>query len=193
VGDHKVVLLFTGPSGSGKGTQANLLKKELGNVPIITMGDLFRALAAEPTELGQRVKAILSAGELVPIGVWQDVLDDHLAKTDVSHGAILDGVLRSMENARAFTNIRAKHKLAEPIVINLEVPHDISVERLLKRGRHDDTKEMIEKRLAWSYAETRPVVDHFRREGRVIDINGDDTIEHVHEAIVAALIKRGIL
>ena len=190
--EQKVVLLFTGPQGSGKGTQAHLLK-ELGNLPIVTMGDLFRELATQPTPLGLRVKAILEAGDLVPIDVWQEVLDTHLAGIDVSRGAILDGVIRSMANAKAFAEIRAKHKLAEPLVINLDVPHDVSVDRLLKRGRHDDTREAIEKRLAWSDAETRPVVDHYRQEGRVLDIDGDAPMERVHESIVASLTERGVL
>lgn len=190
--DQKVVLLFAGPQGSGKGTQAHLLR-EIGNVPIVTMGDLFRELATQPTDLGKRVKAILDAGELVPNDIWREVLDEHLGKIDVSHGAILDGVIRSMANAEAFAEIREKHKLAEPLVINLDVTREVSVERLIKRGRHDDTREAIEHRLAWSEAETRPLVDHYRQEGRVIDIDGNMTIERVHEAIVSALTKRGII
>lgn len=186
------VLIFLGPQGSGKGTQLELLQAIVG-WPVIVMGDVFRAEATKATPRGQAVKALIDGGEIVPPKLWEPVLRDYLATFQHSGSILLDGVVRSPEQVSAFDRIRAELNLPEPLIINLQVPREESMTRLLKRHRHDDTREAIERRLQWSAEQTKPVIDHYRQSDRVIDINGNQSVDAVHQEIVHKLTDAGIL
>lgn len=180
------ILLFIGTVGSGKGTQVALLNKLLG-LTVITMGNMLRAEAQLDTVRGQRVKTLINHGNLVSAELWESIVRDYLPEYDLSHGAFLDGVIRSMDQVDPFERIRAEHNLPPLTIINIELPETKALERLKLRGRHDDTEEATRNRLEWSREQTAPVVEYYRGHGGVIDINGDQPIETVHREIVAKL------
>lgn len=188
------LLQFLGPQGSGKGTQLTLLRTMLRpELPVVTMGDLLRAEKASGSELGQRVAALIDQGKLVTIDLWQEVLTKHLATIDRSTGILLDGVVRTAEQKTAFDSIRTELALPDFTIINLTVPEDESVKRLLLRGRHDDTEDAIRQRLRWSADETAPVIEEYRQRGQVIDINGYQPIETVQAEITDKLLDAGLI
>lgn len=188
----QTLLLVLGPQGSGKGTQVSLLKEKLA-VPVVTMGEIFRQEMVKPTDRGRQVKEILGPGGLVPAEIWEPVLRDYLADCDLSQGAILDGVVRSMEQVTAFDRIRDELGLSVPFVVNIQVPEEESVKRLLLRGRHDDTESGIRQRLTWSRNETEPVIDHYRSLNRVTDINGNQSIDAVQMELVTKLTDAAVI
>ena len=183
--------LFLGPQGSGKGTQLELLNQRFG-LPVVVMGEVLRTEAATGTELGRRIAALIDQGTLVTIDLWEAALEAYLVTIDVSRGLMADGLLRTMEQVNSFERIQAKLGLSNPLVLNIQLPRDVSIDRLLKRGRHDDTREAIESRLAWSESDVLPVIDHYRAMNQVIDLNGDQTIEAVHAEILEKLQDRGV-
>ncbi len=180
------ILVMLGPQGSGKGTQSELLSHRLG-ISMVVAGDLFREEATKDTPLGQSVKALLDAGAIQTIENWKQVIGNYLKQSDVDRGLIFDSLLRSMEQVESFDRILAERHFDQPLIINLQVPTEVSVERLLGRGRYDDTQELIRRRLEWSETDMQPVIGHYRDLGRVLDINGDQTVEQVHAEIVAKL------
>ncbi len=182
------IIIVIGPQGSGKGTQAALIARDY-DMSSITAGDLFRNVAQENSDLGRRAKAVLDAGGLMPIDLWEAVVGSYLKRVDLTRGYLLDGVIRSMEQVDRFDQIVAAQSLSEPFVLSITLDEAVAIKRLLKRGRHDDTPEQIRVRLAWSQQEVQPVIDHFRKLGRLVEVDGDDTIDVVHQKIVVALTK----
>lgn len=176
-------VLFLGPQGCGKGTQATLLAKRLG-IPELSMGHLLREAAAEGGALGEEIAAIQKSGNLVSDTIALDVLKRRLAKDDVAQGFILDGYPRNEEQFRAFD---ACMQPTHVIVIN--VPRAVSLARLASRaaleGRVDDTEEAISRRLAIYEQDTKPMIDHYRARGVVHDVDGTGTVEEVAAQIGA--------
>lgn len=185
------ILVILGPQGSGKGTQAELLAKRL-DIPLVVAGDLFRAESVKGTSLGRSVKALLEKGEIQTIANWEQVVGNYLADADVSRGLLFDSLLRSMEQVASFDRILTTRHFNQPTIINLQVPTEVSVTRLLGRGRSDDTEPLIRRRLEWSATDMQPVISHYRAQGQVLDINGDQTVEQVQAEIVAKLKERGL-
>lgn len=186
------IIIVVGPQGSGKGTQVDMLSKTYG-IPSVGAGDLLRQAAAEPTEVGQKVKALIDNGHLVTIDLWQAVVGAALDKAELSKGYILEGVVRTLEQVKVFESLLMSRHLAEPWVLSIELVDDIAVERLLKRGRNDDTEQMIRTRLDWSRTEVQPVIEYYRPLGRLVTVNGDQSIEAVHAEIIAKLVAAGAL
>jgi len=138
-----------GTQGSGKGTQVELLNKKM-NLPVLTMGDVFRAEAKQPTKRGQKIKSILDEGDIVPAELWEPVLRNYLKDFNASDGALLDGVVRSPQQVTAFDQIRKELSLPEPYVVAISLSEEKAIPRLLKRGRHDDTESQIRERFTTS-------------------------------------------
>ncbi len=192
---HTPTLLHVlGPQGSGKGTQVALLNQALATpLPVITMGQVLRDEIASGTERGLAIKAILDPGHKVTDELWEPVIRDYLPTVDLTHGVILDGVVRALDQFRVFERIRNELNLPEPYVLAISVPEEESVKRLLLRGRHDDTEVGIRNRLQWSREEVQPLIDHYRALGRTIDIDGMASIETVHQRVMDGLVTAGIL
>jgi len=125
-------LLLFGPPGVGKGTQAKLLSQEFG-VPHISTGDMLRAAVTEGTELGKRAKVIMDSGQLVPDDIMIGIVKDVLSSGRADKGFILDGFPRTLEQARALTNILSDLHITEYRIINLDVDDEVIVRRLSKR------------------------------------------------------------
>ncbi len=177
-------LLIIGPQGAGKGTQAALLCDELG-IPHVSTGDLFRANIGEGTELGRRAQEYMNAGELVPDSVTQDMVSDRLAQPDAGAGFLLDGFPRNIAQADWLTALLARRGAPIDAVIVLTAPDEVLTERMLARGRADDTPEAIRQRLSIYYSETQPLVDYY--EAAVKRVDGVGEIHTIHERIMAAL------
>jgi adenylate kinase len=186
------LLVFLGPQGSGKGTQSHLLVEKL-NVPRAEAGQLCRDASKQDTPLGHAIKAVMDRGELLPIDLWRPVIEQKLKSIDVSEGMIFDGFLRAPNQLAAYEDFRQELHLPEAIVVNLNLTREKSIERLMKRGRVDDTPELIATRLEWSENQVEDVLIHFRTLGKLIDVNADQPIETVQQEIIEKLKISGII
>jgi adenylate kinase len=183
-------VIFLGPPGSGKGTQAKLLARRLG-VPAVSTGDILREAVRQGTPLGSRAKAIMDAGELVPDDVVIGVIRDRTAEADARNGFLLDGFPRTLEQAVALDRLLAGNGAALDGVINLLVPEKMLIERMLGRaaqeGRSDDRPETVAERLRVYREKTAPLVEHYRGLGILSEVDGSGSIETVADRIDRAL------
>lgn len=177
-------LLIIGPQGAGKGTQADLLCGEFG-IPHVSTGDLFRANIGAGTELGRRAQGYMDAGELVPDSVTQDMVTDRLAQPDAAAGFLLDGFPRNIAQAEWLTATLADRGTPIESVVLLTAPDEVLTERMLARGRADDTAEAIKKRLDIYYSETQPLVDYYG--SAVVAIDGVGEVDEIHRRIMTAV------
>ncbi|MDR5698383.1 adenylate kinase [Agromyces aerolatus] len=188
--------LIVGPQGSGKGTQGILVARAFG-VPQVATGDIFRANVAGGTELGQRVQAIIEAGNLVPDELTSELVRDRLAQEDAANGFLLDGYPRNRGQVADLDAFLASRDEALDAVIELAVPRDESIARLVQRaseqGRTDDTEEVISNRLAIYERETAPILDDYRSRGLVVRVDGVGTLADVTARIFTALASRGLV
>lgn len=184
----RIVLL--GPPGSGKGTQAALLKDRLGVVHIST-GDLLRSAVAAGTELGKKAKAAMDAGELVSDELMLGLIEEKLGQPDVEPGFILDGYPRNQAQAEALDQLL--DRLRQPLdrALELVVDEEQIVERLAKRaeeeGRSDDTEEVVRNRLAVYREQTAPISEHYDKKGLLVRVDGIGEIETINQRLAAAL------
>lgn len=176
-------ILFLGPPGAGKGTQAVRVAEALGLAHIST-GDMFRALDPD-SELGQRVRTIMEAGELVSDDIVIEMLEGRIAEPDAASGYILDGFPRTLPQAEALDGFLGLDGLDRVLV--LDVGEDELVRRILARGRADDTAEAVRTRLAVYASDTEPLIAHYEPRGVVRRVHGVGDIEEITEQVLAAL------
>lgn len=174
-------ILLTGPIGSGKSTQGELLAQYL-KVPLFQTGQITRELAKENSDLGVRVKAIMEKGELVDDSTIAEVLKKAMEDADTSCGYIVDGFPRSLDQLKLF----------DPkfdIVFNFKIPDSVVLERLLKRQRIDDTPEAIQRRLKIYYQQTQPLIDYYKKLGVLKEVNAVGFVEDIQKNIQEDLRK----
>ena len=203
-------IIFLGPPGAGKGTQAQIVCQRLG-IPQVSTGDMLRAAIAAGTEMGRKAKEYMDQGQLVPDVVVIGIVKDRLADPDCQKGYILDGFPRTVEQAKALSTF-AKIDVA----INLDVPDDVLVKRLSGRRvcplcgapyhvdrlngetvcradgtpliqRDDDKAETVLNRLAVYHQKTAPLIDHYREAGLLKNIGGGLSLEEISEEIFRTL------
>lgn len=179
-------LVILGPPGAGKGTQAELLSEALG-IPHISTGDLFRANISQGTPIGLEAKKYLDAGDLVPSAVTVDMVRERLHEPDAAKGFILDGFPRSVEQADALTGILEALGVELDGVLSFVVDEDAVVERMLARGRADDTEDVIRNRMKVYAAETAPLLTHYA--GAITEIDGMGEVADVHQLVLSKLGK----
>ena len=183
-------LLLLGVQGSGKGTQAKRLAAEYG-LEHLSTGDMLRQAIAEGTELGRRVKPILEAGDLVPDDLMIELIRKRLEAPEAAVGFILDGFPRTMAQADALDSMLAEIDRPLSVVLELQVPDDVAIQRLRKRaveeGRSDDTPEAIANRIDLYHRETKPLVSHYRLAGNLVGIHGDRSENEVFSEIQQAV------
>lgn len=177
-------LVILGPPGAGKGTQAELLSEALG-IPHISTGDLFRANISQGTAVGVEAKKYLDAGNLVPSEITVDMVRARVGEPDAAKGFILDGFPRSTEQADALNDILADLDASLDAVLSFVVDTDVVVERMLARGRADDTEEVIRNRMDVYTRETAPLLAYYGDQVKTIDAVGD--IQGVHQRVLSAL------
>ncbi len=177
-------VILMGAPGAGKGTQARLLQKELG-LPQVATGDLFRANLKSETALGKLARTYMDKGKLVPDEVTVGMVRDRLSQPDCEQGAILDGFPRTVAQAHALDTLLREFESEIAIVPHIHVETDVLVQRLLKRaeteGRADDNEETIRTRMRVYQEETAPLLDFYRGQSLLIEIDGDRSIEVVQQ------------
>ena len=181
-------IILTGPPGAGKGTQAQSLSSEL-QIPHISTGDLFRSNIAQGTELGLRAKSFLDAGELVPDDVTIGMVVERLADDDTIAGFILDGFPRTVAQAIALDDVLAEQLIQINAVLDFSIADDAVVERMLARGRADDTEDVIRRRLRVYHDETRPLLDYY--SALLLTVDADGEVDDVYAHAIDALSERG--
>ncbi len=178
-------LVMLGPPGAGKGTQAVLLSEKLG-VPHISTGDLFRANIGQETPLGLEAKKYLDAGDLVPSDLTNRMVEARVEESDAVNGFVLDGFPRTVDQAEALEKILAEDlSTTLDAVVSLVVDEDVVVDRMLARGRADDSEDVIRNRLRVYRDETAPLLDHY--DGIVVNVDGIGEVDEVNKRILAAL------
>ncbi|MBE9061498.1 adenylate kinase [cf. Phormidesmis sp. LEGE 11477] len=171
-------LIFLGPPGAGKGTQAQMLCQNY-EVPHISTGDILRAAVKENTELGRKAEGFMKSGELVPDDLILGLIRERLNKEDTANGWLLDGFPRNVEQAEFLNALLEEIDQSCDAVINLEVPDDVLVERLLGRGRVDDKEDVIRNRLEVYREQTEPLIALYEGKEQLKSVNGDQDLDQV--------------
>jgi len=179
---RRVILL--GPPNSGKGTQARILAERLG-VPHVSTGDMLREARDAGTPLGERVKNLLAAGELVDDDTMADLVAERLSREDAREGFLLDGYPRTPRQAEDLERIVGDRAI--DAVVLIAVPEEVLVQRGLARGREDDSEEVIRRRIRVYREQTEPLVEHYGNKGLVEEVDGDRPIAEVTEQIADVL------
>ena len=206
----QTVIIFLGPPGSGKGTQAVRLAKETG-LPHISTGDLFRENMSQNTELGQKAKGYINAGKLVPDELTLEIFYDRVKRPDAAKGYILDGFPRTIPQAEALDKYLKGKNLK---VFNLDVPDSVIMQRITGRlscqkcgniqhkdfsppkvsgvcdkcggqltQRKDDSPETVVERLKVYHAQTAPLIDYYKKQGKLITIDAQKSPDEVFKAL----------
>jgi adenylate kinase len=203
-------IIFLGPPGAGKGTQAQIICQKMG-IPQISTGDMLRVAIAAQTETGLKAKEYMDKGQLVPDAVVIDIVKERLTNEDCQKGYILDGFPRTVEQAQSLGTF-AKIDAA----INLDVPDEVLVARLSGRRvcplcgapyhvdrlngeklckvdatpliqRDDDKPETVLSRLKVYHQKTAPLIDYYRSEGKLMNIAGSGSLEEISAEIFETL------
>lgn len=206
-------LIFLGPPGAGKGTQAKQVALSCG-VPHLSTGDMFRDAIGHGTDLGRQVKPIMERGELVPDDLVMKLVEQRLARPDCAHGFVFDGFPRTIGQASQLDGILARRGFGKPLVIDLAVSSDKLMRRLTGRRmcsvggeiynvydappksdgkcdvdggdliqRADDRPEVVTERLAAYERLTRPLTDYYQRQGVLETVDAGASVEEVGRAL----------
>jgi adenylate kinase len=181
-------LILLGPPGAGKGTQAQRLVARHGIVQLST-GDMLRAAVAAGTPVGQKAKAIMDRGDLVPDDIMVQIISDRIAEPDCARGFILDGFPRTVAQAEALEALLRKEGLKLDGVIEIAVDEAALLARIENRAketggaRADDNAATLAKRIAVYRSQTAPVVEYYRNKGQLRTVNGMGTVDEVSAAI----------
>jgi adenylate kinase len=188
-----VRLVFLGPPGAGKGTQAQLLASKQGLLHLST-GDMFRGAISRGTPTGLQAKSFMDRGQLVPDSVVDALVDERLKEQDARGGFLLDGYPRNLTQAEALEAMLATRGTPLTAVLYLDVADEILIARIVKRGqesggaRVDDTAEVAEERLKVYHEHTAPLVAYYEQTGLLRKIDGTCSIEDVQQAVSEALV-----
>jgi len=174
-----------GPPGSGKGTQARLLAEDLGFRHLAT-GDLFRDHLRRGTPLGKLAEQHMSKGHYVPDDVTVAMVRETLEGIPAATRIVFDGFPRTVEQARALDGLLRERGRAAARVVVIEVPRAEVEQRLRSRTRTDDTPEVVRKRLEVYDAQTKPVIEHYRRAGTLRTVDGLGAIDEVRRRVAGA-------
>lgn len=175
-------LIFLGPPGAGKGTQAKFIA-QLQNIPHISTGEMLRQAIEEKTALGIQAQDYLDQGELVPNELVQEMVKERLNKPDAQTGWILDGFPRTIPQATFLEELLLEISQGKEQAINLDVPDEVLITRLLARGRKDDSREVISRRLEVYRAETAPLIDYYSDRQKLIVVDGNQPEASVTAAL----------
>lgn len=182
-------LIFLGAPGAGKGTQAKTIS-DCFNIPHISTGDMLRFSVAQQTPLGVKAKAYMDKGELVPDALVIDLIRERLGHPDAQSGWILDGFPRTVVQAQFLDDLLLEISQVYDLAINFDVPDDVLVERLLGRGRNDDTEDVIRRRLEVYHEQTSPLIDFYRARQKLVNVDGNVSMEEVSIEL-KQVIKKG--
>jgi adenylate kinase len=179
-------LVFFGPPGAGKGTQAQKLVTDY-SIPQISTGEILRAAIASKSELGKRVEPLMAAGQLVPDDLVIGIVEDRIKQADCKNGFLLDGFPRTIPQAQALESVLARYHKSIEHVVSLEVPDAVIHERMKGRGRADDSPETVQKRLDEFRKLTAPLKAYYSDRGLLRSVNGVGTVEEIALAVRNAI------
>ena len=180
------VLIFLGPPGSGKGTQAELLNQKI-NFTHLSVGDLLRDNISDNTELGKLASNYVRSGELVPDDLIIDLMDSYISNlknNDNSLGIILDGFPRTINQAVALEKKMSQLGVTIKVAINLDITDEKILSRLEERGREDDKPGLIKNRLSVYRNQTKPLLDFYSKRNLLESVDGDQSMEAVSNEII---------
>lgn len=179
----KIVLI--GIQGAGKSTQGNLLSETIG-IPYLSSGHIFREMAKEKTPTGRYVKETINAGILMPDDMTIKVINEYISKPEYAKGYILDGFPRTVAQAEAFKN-------GIDYAVFLEVSDREALWRISGRmaEREDETLQAIRKRIDSFHEHTEPVVQYYKKTGKLLKVDGEKSIDHIFKQILRELRKSG--
>jgi adenylate kinase len=183
------IVIFGAP-GSGKGTQSDRIVNKYG-LDHISTGDVLRAEIKNGTELGKTAKEYIAQGQLIPDELMVSILASVFDSFKNSKGVIFDGFPRTIAQADALKVMLKERCTAIDVMLDLEVPEDELLTRLIKRGqesgRADDNEETIKKRLLVYHSQTAPLIDWYKKEGCYRHINGLGTMDNIFDEICAEI------
>ena len=187
--DCRKIVIMLGAPGAGKGTQAVIINEEF-HLPHISTGDLFRDNIRRHTEIGEKVKDLIEAGQFVPDTIVLEMLYDRIKEPDCAKGFILDGCPRTVNQAEALD----KHlSCSQILALNLDVPDELIIERIAARltseQRSDDNPEVVKERLLLYHKESAPLIDYYMQSDRLINIDGTKGKEAISCEIRETLCK----
>lgn len=183
-------LVIFGAPGSGKGTQSERIVAKYG-LNHISTGDVLRGEIKKGTPLGNTAKGFIDQGQLIPDELMIDILAQVFDSFKDSRGVIFDGFPRTIAQAEALKKMLAERKQEVNVMLDLEVPEDELMTRLIKRGkesgRADDNEETIKKRLTVYHTQTAPLIDWYKKEGTYRHINGLGSLDTIFDEICRAI------
>lgn len=182
-------VVFIGPPGSGKGTQARLLRERLGLIGIGT-GDILREAVREGTEVGLKAKPFMDSGRLVPDDLVNDLVAERLRRPDAPRDFVLDGYPRNVAQARALDALLADLGLPLHAVVVFDIDDALVVRRLLSRQRADDSEDTVRQRLVAFHQTDDDLVRYYQHRQLVHRIRADAPIEHVYVRIASLLLPK---
>ena len=217
VGKLDRAVIFLGPPGSGKGTQAKVLAGKF-SIPHLSTGDMLREHVANATPLGCKAKPIMERGELVPDSLVLKMVADRIDRADCRHGFVFDGFPRTVAQAKYLGEMLKRQGFKQPFVIHLVIGHTLLIRRLTGRRtckvggeiyniydrppkvegicdndggeliqRPDDREEVIRQRLLAYDKQTSPLVQYYRRLGFLHEIDASKSVPEVEQEIVQAV------
>jgi adenylate kinase len=179
-------LVFFGPPGAGKGTQAQRLVAAHG-IPQISTGDILRSAVANATPLGRLAEPLMAAGKLVPDDLVIGLVEERLKQKDCERGFLLDGFPRTIPQAQSLELVLERMKRRVEHVVSLEVPDALIHERMRGRGRADDSPETVQRRLDEFRKLTAPLKAYYQERGLLRPVNGVGSLDEVAERIGRAI------
>ena len=183
-------IILLGAPGSGKGTQGEKMAAHYG-IPKLSTGDALRAAVKAGTELGKKAKATMDAGQLVANELVYGIVEERLSQPDAQKGFILDGFPRNIAQADVLEGMLGKAGASISKALHLHVDDEEIITRLhsraLKEGRADDTEEVIRDRIKVYNAETKPLLDYYQKQGKLVTLEGKGGLEEIFASIIKTL------
>ena len=175
-------IILSGAPGSGKGTQSALIAQKYG-LKHLSTGDVLRAEIATGSELGKKIDALISKGNLVPDDMMYNLIENYIASLPADcKGTIFDGYPRTVSQAESLTGLFKKYKM-DAIMIDLLVDEQLLIQRLIERGkvsgRKDDNLNTIRHRIAVYHQQTEPIAHYYLHHGNYYAVNGNHTMADV--------------
>lgn len=215
-------VIFLGPPGAGKGTQAKRLAERY-HVPHLSTGDMLREHVHKGTDLGRKAKPVMDRGDLVPDDVVLGMVEERIGRPDSAEGFVFDGFPRTIPQAEKLDQILQKRHFPAPLVLNFRVSNDTLVHRVAGRWlcsvggeiyniyerppkkpgfcdhdggalvqRSDDQVDVVRERLAAFEKQTQPLIDYYRAKGNLDEVDGSASVDDVSRLVVESLARHGV-